>query len=167
MAKRVTFGEAADRIRKVRERLLLNVPQAPIDAAHKTLQAELPLYTGTYRDAVEIRADLQQDRAIFQLFVNEGTLRASAAQHEVDIAEGGRPGRGVSDPLSPEDYIFGQARPTKTKRRYRIDSGSEPYIKRIEATGPPKSDQGQNAWALATATAGVVFQRAVKKAVKT
>jgi len=117
---------------------LREIPEQAIQAAHSVVQAEIPVYTGTYQAAVTV-ADVGEVGVYtgVALMIDEGDLQASAEQHAVEIEE--------KTGLSPSDYV-----------------GDPPYPLHIEPHGSPRG-LGIDMWKNAAEEARAVVREAVAR----
>lgn len=118
---------------------LHTVPLATIEAAHRNIMPLIPVYTSTYRGAVEIRST--PFGAI--LFLTESGLLDSARRNAAQITDALN--------MTPEEYV------------------DDDYPVRIETAGRPKTGQspsGQGAWSDTTDFARAFWFSSLNKAIK-
>ena len=120
-------------IEELRKRLAAvhAIPEQVITAAHKEILPMLPVYTGTYRDAVQFA--VSDGGAQAMLFISMRSLMDAQQTGQTELFDGG-----FGKPIDL-DYIDANI-------HGRPPSG--PYPLRIEAHGRPttKSPSGQDAW---------------------
>lgn len=116
------------------------VPKSTIEAAHRNLMPLIPVYTSTYRGAIEILGT--PFGAI--LFLTEAGLLESAQRNAAQITDRLN--------MTPEEYV------------------DDDYPVRIESAGRPKSGlspSGRGAWSDTTDFARAFWFSALNKAVQT
>ena len=128
-------------IRRIEE--LAMIPHAVVSLAHSMVMAGAPVYTGAYREAIEMVPVKGPDVSGAMVMMTEEALVAA----------------------SNAFYAYGEAHPPKGKR-FTLVEGSEPYPLRIEAIGSPVYNRGQDNWANARREAGEMFAFAFLAAIR-
>ena len=144
-----TLAQGIDNL-KLRLLALCAIPMAVTQAAMAVIEAEEPVYTGTYADAVVWQNEDQLD---CRVFISGESLLASATQHSGDIEEMAISGRGMSIPMTPIEYIVGEPPSAHPTVPYPLNIFDEFYPLRIEAQGSPAYWDGQDMWLHAAAAA--------------
>lgn len=145
MPKQVTFGQAAEYFRSVQSGFKEAAADA-IEVGHKELMSRIPVFTGTYQDAVELGFTGRG----YQLSITHEGLVASAERNTDDGSL----------------YAYAEADPVKGDRFDLLEGTDKPYVERIEAIGSPVTDMGEGAWEAATVLVGDRFEEMLQKAVQ-
>lgn len=163
-------------------------PKQIISEAHKHLMLEVPVYTGTYRDAIHLTIGGTEDGKIqgAQVRVNAYDLEYAAGQHAGASEDSdGKTKKGATEQVdevlakggSIQGYLYGEPfwpsllddeedDDSRTNisgpSRYMLKHVNEPYIYRIEREGAPISGMGQGMWRQAAAIAFARYDGHVK-----
>jgi hypothetical protein len=137
---RAQFLNGLERMQRRLNRLAA-VPRAVTTVAMSIIEVHVPVYTGTYRDAIRWDTSNPLDCAIY---VSERSLLESAGKHAANIAA-----MAIPTDLSPEQYITGGVHPAHPPVPYALHPYEELYPLRIERTGAPKTYDGAQMWLMA------------------
>lgn len=123
---------------------LRNVPSEVIDQAHRMLMPKIPVYTGTYEEAVEVVHSI----SAASLRVTSQGLLASAEINVTAAMEAAQ--------AQGKEWTFGG--PAEYIGRFPH------YLPRIEAFGSPKQQMGQFAWREVAGVVALDLPAAIRKA---
>jgi len=152
-----SVAQAANKI-LTRMKRARKLAEPVVGAAHNVVQGALPVYTGTYQDAVMLGPVTRGDAKGLALSVTHESLMRSASSHAGDIRSKALP----HDSVSPEHYAYGY--PSKDDVPFALIPGGSPYISRIEQIGSPLG-YGQGVWGNAIQVARKAFHDGFQRAV--
>jgi hypothetical protein len=146
----ITLAEGL-RILEERLKFLAGIPEKTVSPVlQQLLTSQLPVFTGTLENAVELDEARGRDLIWVELFIDLETLTVSAEEcvpshNEYALSE---------DLPTINEYEYPTAVATPVKgERFSLSPGMFPYALRIEAIGAPTQDEGddgQGAWAETT-----------------
>lgn len=163
MASELSVAEGCDLLLAQLNRLEV-LPEKAVFAAERVLMAQVPYYSGTYHDSIQI---VSLGGGAWMVHVSVEKMISEALNHP-ELFSGGKDASGEFLPLDQDreagrDYVFDEAH----GRFGKEDFPSGPYPLRIEAQGALLSDKGLGMWGMAAQAAAEEIRDSMKRIAST